>query len=122
MAPETLLFLFRKYIIHHSFIHSFITSMLKGLYYSLVYSHLVYGIEVWGSACDTNLDKIIVLQKKAIRVITFNERLPVLPGPHCSSTPPFSRLELLKFHDIFKFQVSKFVFLTLFLLGILLLI
>ena len=89
------------------------TSMLKGLYYSLVYSHLVYGIEVWGSACDTNLDKIIVLQKKAIRVITFNERLPVLPGPLCSSTPLFSRLELLKFHDIFKFQVSKFVFLTL---------
>ena len=89
------------------------TSMLKGLYYSLIHSHLVYGIEVWGSACVTDLDKIIVLQKKAIRVITFNERLPDLPGPLCSSTPIFGRLELLKFHDIFELQISKFVFLTL---------
>ena len=93
--------------------HYMDTLMLKGLYFSLVHSHLVYGIEVWGSACDSDLHKLVVLQKKAVRVITFNERRPILPGPLCSSTPIFRRLELLKLHDLFEFQISKFVFLTL---------
>ena len=29
--------------------------LLINLYYSLVYSHLIYGIHVWGSACQTEL-------------------------------------------------------------------
>ena len=44
--------------------------LLKNIYYSLVYSHLSYGIHVWGSACHTELNKILVLQKKAVRVMT----------------------------------------------------
>ena len=37
--------------------------MLKNIYYSLSYSHLVYAIQVWGSACSTEINKILVLQK-----------------------------------------------------------
>ena len=37
------------------------TNMLKNIYYSLLYSHLVYAIQVWGSACISELDKILVL-------------------------------------------------------------
>ena len=29
-------------------------NVLKNVYYSLVYSHIVYAIEVWGSAEDWN--------------------------------------------------------------------
>lgn len=30
----------------------------KTIYYSLIYCHLVYGIELWGSASKTNLDRM----------------------------------------------------------------
>ena len=42
----------------------------KSLYYSLVYSHLSYGIQVWGSAGSSDLEKLLVLQKKAVRIMT----------------------------------------------------
>ena len=38
--------------------------IIKTLYYSLVYPHLIYAIEVWGSANETHLNKILILQKK----------------------------------------------------------
>ena len=38
--------------------------LLINIYYCLVYSHISYGIHAWGSACDTELNKIVVLQKK----------------------------------------------------------
>ena len=46
------------------------THMLKNIYYSLLYSHLVYAIQVWGSACSSEINKILVLQKRALRIIT----------------------------------------------------
>ena len=36
------------------------TSLLKTIYYSLIYSHLIYAIHVWGSANNTLLDSIFV--------------------------------------------------------------
>jgi hypothetical protein len=42
---------------------------LKSLYYSIVHSHIIYGIHVW-SACSSNMFNIIFkLQKKAIRLV-----------------------------------------------------
>ena len=46
------------------------TDLLKTIYYCLVYSHLSYGVNVWGSACDSELVKIQVLLKKAARIMT----------------------------------------------------
>ena len=34
---------------------------LKNIYYCIVYSHLSYGVEAWGSACSTDLEKILIL-------------------------------------------------------------
>ena len=34
------------------------TNNLKNLYYSLFYSHLVYAIQVWGSDCASEINKI----------------------------------------------------------------
>ena len=39
-------------------------SNMKTLYYSLVYRHLLYAIEVWGSAGITLLNRLLVLQKR----------------------------------------------------------
>ena len=40
------------------------------LYYSLIFSHLIYGIEAWGSTSFCNLNKILILQKKIVRIVT----------------------------------------------------
>ena len=82
---------------------------MKNIYYALVYSHLVYAIEVWGSACVTNMTKILTLQTRAIRLITYKDQFPTIPGPLYSSEPLFLKLSFLKVEDIFILQVSKFV-------------
>ena len=51
------------------------------------YSHLVYGIQVLGSACDSHIGTIQVLQKRVVRLI---------PGPLPASSPLFVKLGLLK--------------------------
>ena len=36
-------------------------TMLKNIYYSLNYSHIIYAIQVWGSAGKSETNKILVL-------------------------------------------------------------
>ena len=83
--------------------------IMKTLYYSLVYPHLIYAIEVWGSADDTHLNKILISQKRIVRLITFSDKrqsdYSFLP-----SDPLFYKMEILKVHDIFKLNISKFIF------------
>ena len=54
-------------------------NVLKNVYYSFVYSHIVYAIEVWGSALKTEMNKILILQKKAMRLMTFMDSYPTIP-------------------------------------------
>ena len=61
------------------------STMLINVYYSLIYSHIVYGIQVWGSAGKTEIDKILVLQKRAIRLISNKAKRPGTPGPLAST-------------------------------------
>ena len=44
------------------------TDLLKTIYYCLVYSHVSYGIHAWGSACNSESEKINILIKKAARL------------------------------------------------------
>ena len=37
---------------------------LHNLYYTLVYPYLIYGVEIWGTACNVYLDPLIKLEKK----------------------------------------------------------
>ena len=83
--------------------------IIKTLYYSLVYPHLIYGVEVWGSADDTHLNRLLILQKKIVRLICYSDKRNVdFSFPPCD--PLFYKLELHKIHDIFKINVSKFIF------------
>ena len=84
--------------------------ILKNIYYSLLYSHLVYGIHVWGTACDTELNKILILQKRIVRLITLNDQLPINAGPLIHSDPLFAKLAFLKIKDIFILLIVKFIF------------
>ena len=48
---------------------------LHNLYYTFVYPYLIYGVEIWGNACNVYLDPLVKLQKKCLRIITFSSYL-----------------------------------------------
>ena len=83
---------------------------LKSIYYSLIYSHLVYAIQVWGTASENELKKILTLQKKAVRMMLNKDRYPQLPGRRNPSNPLFNKLGILKVKDVFRLQLSCFIF------------
>ncbi len=43
---------------------------LKSVYFSIIHSHIIYAIHVWSSCPQYLINKIFVLQKKAIRIIS----------------------------------------------------
>ena len=45
---------------------------LLDLYYALVYPFLTYCTIAWGNSYQTSLQALLLLQKKAIRIITFS--------------------------------------------------
>ena len=75
----------------------------KNLYYSLVYSHIQYGIELYG-ACKKQLsNKIQILQNKLLKVL-FN-----LPYREDTNKLHYT-LKVLKVDDIRKANILKFVY------------
>ena len=63
------------------------------------------------------LEKIRVLQNKAVRVISKVQHFQIYgepPGPLPSSEPLYKNLEILKLNDVYKFHIVKFVFQCLF--------
>ena len=90
--------------------------LLLIIYYCLVFSHLSYGVEAWGSACDSYLSVLKVIQNKAVRIISGKQYFQIygeIPGPLPSSTPLYKELNVLKFDDIFRINIAKFIFQTL---------
>ena len=85
---------------------------MVSIYYSLVYPYLLYGIPVWGSASMTSLTTLHIIQKKIIRLITFNDKIEVPYGPLKHTPPLFCELKILTIFDVFKLEVNKFTFST----------
>ena len=52
--------------------HFLPTSVLLNIYNSLIHPYLSYGLVVWGQTSKTNLEKILILQKRALRLIHFS--------------------------------------------------
>lgn len=73
------------------------------VYYSIFYSHILYGCIVWSFTSKSNLDSIFKLQKKMIRIITFSDYF-------AHTNPLFVQLNLLKTDDIFKAELLKFMY------------
>ena len=79
------------------------TKHLLVLYYSLVYPYMDFGITLWGSSHISYVNKIFIMQKKAIRIISgvkYNEHTNDL----------FKNPKLIKLHDLFRIQVAKYMF------------
>ena len=77
-------------------------NILYSLYFTLILPYVNYGVLIWGNTCKTYLDKILKLQKWAIRTIS---------NSHYRSYtwPLFSKFNILNVHDTFKLNLGIFV-------------
>ena len=73
------------------------------VYYAIFYSYLTYGCNLWGITSEENLKMIEIIQKKAIRIMTFSDF-------KAHTNPLFMDLKLLKVRDLIKIYQLKFVF------------
>ena len=83
--------------------YSFPRHILLMIYMSLIYSYINYCNVVWGSAYKSHLNPLIVLQKKAVRLITnanFRD----------ASAPIFYDLKLLPISKIYHLNCLQFLF------------
>ena len=79
--------------------HILLPDSFKSLYFSLVQSHLMYGIQSWGSSIHIN--KLESTQKRAIRII--NNKV------YNSHTDPlFRHNNILKIRDLHQLQNALF--------------
>ena len=76
---------------------------LLSIYYSFIYPYLTSCNQVWGNTCKTYLEKIIILQKRAIRIIAG------VPRFHPTDLL-FSEMKLLKFMFISKYLIGRLIF------------
>ena len=50
------------------------TSTLLKIYRSLIEPYISYGLIAWGQAANSSLNKILILQKRALRLMYFSDR------------------------------------------------
>ena len=77
--------------------------ILKQIYYSLIYSLLNYNISVYGGTYNTHLNRLFLLQKRAIRLICGESFL-------AHTDPLFVRTNILKFYDIYRLNIALYMF------------
>ena len=75
-------------------------SVLRSLYFSLFNSHLTYALSVWGNCDAIHSNKLLLLQKKIVRAISFAKF-------HDPSKPLFKELNILSFDDLYKCQLAS---------------
>ena len=76
--------------------------IMKTLYSSLIASHLQHCTLLWANSHITNIRKLQLLQRKAIRIITSSHYI-------AHTDPLFSTTKLLKLDDLYKYQVGIFM-------------
>ena len=73
------------------------------LYQSLIFPYLTYGISSWGQASQSTLDKLLLPQKRVIRLMNFS--------PKCKRAIPFFvNLNVLPVHFLYVESVSCLVY------------
>jgi len=74
---------------------------LLSIYHAIFQSHLIYACKVWGQSFS-KLKRLIILQKKAVRLINF--------APKNSHTNPlFHQSKMLKINDFIKVENCLFI-------------
>lgn len=78
------------------------TEALKMLYFAMVHSHIVYCINIYSCATTTNLEKIRLKQKEAIRIITNSQY-------RAHTLPLFTNMSILPLDQLIKYHSLKFM-------------
>ena len=73
------------------------------LHNTMVYPYLTYCNIVWGTASASTLQRLVVLQNRAVRLVTRSKF-------RSSCNPLFVCLNILKLSDINKFQIALFMY------------
>ena len=79
------------------------TDVIKCFYYTLVYPYIHYGNIVWANNYPSKLTRIVVLQKRAVRIIA-------KVGCRESTAEMFKELKLLRVDQINELEVSILMF------------
>jgi hypothetical protein len=77
----------------------------KLIYYALVYPYLIYGNLIWGNTYKTRIQKIMNIQKKILRLMTFKSYLEHIE-------PIFKELGILDIFKINYYLTAMFMFRT----------
>ena len=73
------------------------------VYFSLFYSFILYDSLAWQFTSKTNLNRVFILQKKCLRIITFS-----FQKDHSNSL--LKDLKLFKLHDVLEAEIIKFFY------------
>ena len=73
------------------------------LYYSLIYPYFSYGVLVWGGTFESHINRLIILQKRALRIMNNTEF-------RSHTNELFYTNKILKIRDIYNFQVAIYMF------------
>jgi hypothetical protein len=76
---------------------------MRTLYFTLIHPHITYGILAWGNASKSVLNRTIILQKRAVRLInraTYNSH----------TEPLFIHVKILKLNDQYEYEVALFMY------------
>ena len=76
---------------------------LKLIYFALVYPYLTYGNLIWGNAYKSHIQKLVNIQKKIIRLMTFKSY-----SDH--TEPIFNDLKILNVYKLNEYLTSSFMF------------
>ena len=76
---------------------------LKLIYYALVYPYLTYSNLTWGNAYKSHIQKLVNIQKKIIRLMTFKSYFD-------NAEPIFNHLKILNLYKLNEYLTSLFMF------------
>ena len=73
------------------------------MYYSFIYPYFNYCIHVWGPTYDKYLNKVLLLQKRALRIISGADRL-------AHTKPLFATLKILDIHSLYSYNIGLMMY------------
>ena len=76
---------------------------LRNFYYSMIHSHLLYGITVWRNAFDKYLKRLATFQNKAVKLISGAQWRDHV-------TPSYLKLQILKLNGLYLYEVAKLMY------------
>ena len=78
-------------------------SCLRNLYFSLIHPFFLYCLPIFGATYDTHIEPLILLQKRAIRILSNSD-------PFAHTEPLFRLHDILKLRDLYKYSLGIFAY------------